>query len=180
MWFNIHMHKVTKFLSDLIFKGKIPGLKYIRLILSLVPLLTIIILFRPQLGKDFANYGWNILVVTLYIRPISTILPKLEIICRMMLIRKQLGIIAGTFILTHGLGMLLINKMPISTLFSPQFWNFKTFIVWGLLGAIMVIPPRSEYVNLNKRVLHLFYCLDRDVLPDFTRGGGTLWHSWCE
>ena len=40
--------------------------------------------------------------------------------------------------------------------------------------AIMVIPPRSEYVNLNKRVLHLFYCLDRDVLPDFTRGGGTL------
>lgn len=40
--------------------------------------------------------------------------------------------------------------------------------------AIQVIPPRSEYVNLNKRVLHLFVCLDGNPLPDFTQGGGTL------
>lgn len=40
--------------------------------------------------------------------------------------------------------------------------------------AVLVIPPRSEYVNINKRVLHLFVCLEGDPLPDFTRGGGTL------
>lgn len=40
--------------------------------------------------------------------------------------------------------------------------------------AVLVIPARSEYVNINARVLHLFVCLEGDPLPDFTRGGGTL------
>ena len=40
--------------------------------------------------------------------------------------------------------------------------------------AILVIPAKSEYVNINERVLHLFVCLENDPLPDFTRGGGTL------
>lgn len=40
--------------------------------------------------------------------------------------------------------------------------------------AVLVIPPRSEYVNINARVLHLFVCLDENPLPDFTRGGGML------
>lgn len=40
--------------------------------------------------------------------------------------------------------------------------------------AIQVIPPRSQYVNLNANVLHLFVCLDEDPLPDFTWGTGSL------
>lgn len=40
--------------------------------------------------------------------------------------------------------------------------------------AIQVIPPRSEYVNLNPDVLHLFVCIDSDPLPDFTGGTGSL------
>lgn len=40
--------------------------------------------------------------------------------------------------------------------------------------AIQVIPARSEYVNINPNVLHLFVCLDGDPLPDFTRGSGSI------
>jgi hypothetical protein len=40
--------------------------------------------------------------------------------------------------------------------------------------AIQVIAPRSEWVNINPRVLHLWVCLDGDVLPDFTEGTGSL------
>lgn len=40
--------------------------------------------------------------------------------------------------------------------------------------AIQVVPPRSQYVNINPFVLHLFECLDGDILPDFTRGSGSL------
>ena len=36
--------------------------------------------------------------------------------------------------------------------------------------AVMVLPPRNEWVNLNPSVLHLFCNVDRDPLPDFTRG----------
>lgn len=40
--------------------------------------------------------------------------------------------------------------------------------------AIQVIPPRSEYVNINPSVLHLWVCVDRELLPDFTQGSGSL------
>lgn len=41
--------------------------------------------------------------------------------------------------------------------------------------AYKVVPPRSRYVNINPRVLHLFACLDGEPpLPDFTHGGETL------
>ena len=40
--------------------------------------------------------------------------------------------------------------------------------------AIMVLPARSEHVNIHPYVLHLFVCLDADPLPDFTHGLGTI------
>ena len=38
--------------------------------------------------------------------------------------------------------------------------------------AVQVFPADSEYVNMHPNVLHLFHCLDGDVLPDFRRGTG--------
>src|SRR3990167_1469150 len=52
--------------------------------------------------------------------------------------------------------------------------NAKEIFMGTESKAIQVIPPRSQYVNINPRVLHLFVCLDGDPLPDFTGGGGTL------
>lgn len=40
--------------------------------------------------------------------------------------------------------------------------------------ALMVLPPRSQHVNMHPFVLHWFHCLERDPLPDFTSGLGTL------
>jgi hypothetical protein len=40
--------------------------------------------------------------------------------------------------------------------------------------AVNVIPPRKEYVNLNRCVHHLFACLTGNPLPDFTHGTGSL------
>jgi hypothetical protein len=52
--------------------------------------------------------------------------------------------------------------------------NAKELFLGVESKAVMVIPARSEYVNINARVLHLFVCLEGDPLPDFTGGGGTL------
>lgn len=48
-----------------------------------------------------------------------------------------------------------------------------TFIGEGR-KAIQVFPPASEHVNIHPYCLHLFWCCDGDVLPDFTHGSGTL------
>lgn len=40
--------------------------------------------------------------------------------------------------------------------------------------AIQVLAPASEHVNINRFVLHLWHCVDGDVLPDFTNGRGMI------
>jgi hypothetical protein len=40
--------------------------------------------------------------------------------------------------------------------------------------AIQIFPPRSEHVNINEHVLHLWHCIDDDPLPDFTQGSGSI------
>lgn len=37
--------------------------------------------------------------------------------------------------------------------------------------ALQILPPRAEYVNFHKNVLHLWHCLDGDGLPDFRHDG---------
>ena len=40
--------------------------------------------------------------------------------------------------------------------------------------AYQVFPPRARWVNIDAYCLHLWHCLDADVLPDFTRGGRSI------
>lgn len=40
--------------------------------------------------------------------------------------------------------------------------------------AIQIFPKKEKYVNIHPNVLHLWACLDAEVLPDFTRGSGSI------
>jgi hypothetical protein len=40
--------------------------------------------------------------------------------------------------------------------------------------AIQVFPTEDKYVNINPYVLHLWYCVDGEVLPDFTGGSNSI------
>lgn len=40
--------------------------------------------------------------------------------------------------------------------------------------AYEVHAPEAKHVNIHPFCLHLWCCLDGPVLPDFTRGGGTI------
>ena len=33
--------------------------------------------------------------------------------------------------------------------------------------AVQILPPKDEYVNCHPNVLHLFCCLNQEILPDF-------------
>ena len=50
----------------------------------------------------------------------------------------------------------------------------KTQFIGADKTALQVFPPAAKHINLNPHVLHLWCCLDRDVTPDFTRGGESL------
>jgi hypothetical protein len=47
----------------------------------------------------------------------------------------------------------------------------KDVIIGPEKTALQVLPPKSKYVNKHAFCLHLWHNLDREVVPDFTRGG---------
>lgn len=53
-----------------------------------------------------------------------------------------------------------------------ELTRIKHWILGPEAKAIQVFAPRSEHVNVNPFVLHLWECLDGEWLPDFRREGG--------
>lgn len=127
-------------LKNIFFNGQIPYFSVFKKILSLIPLFALIIFIKPEMFKDFGVWGWWLLLFIVFIRPLSDILPKLGLLKSITILRKELGIIAGSFILAHGIGFFLKKDLPIiASLFSPKFWNFQSFFGWGTLGLILTI-----------------------------------------
>lgn len=147
------MNKIISFFSNLIFKGQIPFFKFIKIGLSLLPLIALVTFIDLRFSRDFANYGWNFLLITIFARPVAAILPKLGILRRIVLLRRQLGIISGTFILAHGLSYFLAGQITFIDLFNPQIWDFQTFLPWGILGFIICILVLLTSNNISMRFL---------------------------
>lgn len=58
-------------------------------------------------------------------------------------------------------------------------WDELVEVKEAFLGAdskaVMVLPPRSEWVNIHPFVHHMWMCVESEnPLPDFTEGMGTL------
>lgn len=55
-----------------------------------------------------------------------------------------------------------------------QLIRAKEAILGTESKAIQVLAPRSQWVNIHPNCLHLWVCLGKDPLPDFTMGTGSL------
>jgi len=153
------MNTIISFLDDLIFKGQIPLFRFIRIILSIVPIMALAILFDPNLGGEFAEQGWNILFITMIIRPLAETFPRLKILSRFVLLRRQMGIIAGTFILAHGLNPFIAGFTPVSIILDPKIWDFSTILPWGFLGVLICILPLLTSNDFSMRLLGKYWKL---------------------
>jgi len=50
----------------------------------------------------------------------------------------------------------------------------KSLFIGDDRTAIQVFPPKAQWVNIHPNTLHLWTCLDGDVLPDFTNGTSSI------
>lgn len=50
----------------------------------------------------------------------------------------------------------------------------KRLFIGNHRKAIQVFPAVSEHVNTNPFYLHLWSCMDKDTLPDFSRGADSI------
>lgn len=62
------------------------------------------------------------------------------------------------------------NKLPK----WKELREVKNIFVGREKTAIQIFPHESQYVNIHPYCLHLWCCLDRDILPDFTIDTGVI------
>lgn len=89
--------------------------------------------------------------------------------------KDNLGVIASESTEQDGLRWLHVS---FSRAHKYPSWNdFKTIREAWIprdKTAIQVFPPMDKYVNIMSYCFHLWVCLDKELLPDFTHGNGTI------
>lgn len=143
-------------IKSIIFDGKLPYLKLIRKFISLATFSALAIFFIPREFSEFGEIGWNLLLFVVFIRPLADLLPKLKILRTLSMLRKELGIMSGVFIIAHSLGYLVINDLPITSHFyDGNLWNFSSGLGWGSVGLftvfILLLTSNNAAIRLLKK-----------------------------
>lgn len=123
-------------------------IKPIKLLLIILSLSFIVVFFFPrETYKDFWEYAWFILILVMFIRPISDIFPKCKIFSFLLKFRREFWILVWVFWLAHWLGsfidqkiLLQNSKTYIELFLDPYVWKYTGNMFWGILAWAVSIP----------------------------------------
>lgn len=94
--------------------------------------------------------------------------------CKYISRDKQTVIISGSRELDGNRWLHVSTAFPDRLPSWEELKEVKDIFIGRKKWAIQILPTEDKYVNLNPNVLHLWYCIDQEVLPDFTGGSGNL------
>src|SRR3990167_1357082 len=86
--------------------------------------LSLTLIFFPQFRTKAGSASFYLLLLILFLSPLSQI-TRLEIIQSTMRFRRPLGIWMGTLAIAHSVSFFLKLKSPLTFLFSEKFWIQK-------------------------------------------------------
>jgi len=115
--------------------------KVYKIILIIPALSGLYIFYNPAKFVFFGKLGFLLLLFILFIRLLSNIFSKSKLLKNLVVLRKEIGIVCGVFILAHVVGYFLAYNISVFTyLKNSNFWNFDNFLFWGTIGFLAMIP----------------------------------------
>lgn len=145
-------------IREIIIEGNIfISQKYINVIAYYVVPLILSILFYLifsdkgllyEVSKTMGTIGILLLLIILFIKPLSRVFPKLKIFLTMLRFRRQLGIVNFYILLFHGVGLMAALGVFSNNNFIPQ-----PFLLWGLIGLLIMF---ILYLTSNNFSVRLF------------------------
>lgn len=159
------------FLSRLFWNGELPKIEWLQWLLIAIAIVPPLAVWQmPALAKGFGEAGWNLLCLVLAIRPLSQILPKLGLLRLCMRLRRQLGILTASLLLSHGLSYVIGFGM-IPMIFSLEFWKPENNAAYALVGAVcaFILLITSNTVS-QKILLRSWKMVQRLAYPLFFLG----------
>jgi len=121
-----------------------------------VAFLSLIGAFFPSVFRQYGELAGNLLIVILFLSPLSKIL-RTRILLQMMGFRRELGILMGYLALVHGLGF-LIQLGGISILVPPPDSAPAGFFpLLGFIGLLLIIPLLLTSNTISVKFFGLFW-----------------------
>lgn len=145
---------------------------YLVLLTFFLPIFT---LFR----RDFGEIAGNLLIVILFLSPLSVLL-RMRLLLILMGFRRELGILMGCLALVHGLGYFLSSSFlweTGKTFFESGVFVWERGLVTGLMGLLLIFPLLMTSNNVSLRFLggKSWKRLHRLVYPAFFL---IVWHQF--
>jgi len=148
-----HKNKYSKILVDIIINWKIPFFEFIQKYLVYISLFSLIIFLYPKFFKDFWEYSFNLLIFILIISPLSKILPRIKILNKILILRRQIWIIIWSFLFAHFIWYILQNNIDILNFLKQNIFNYSNFLFWWIWWFIFMLFTFLTSNNLSQKIL---------------------------
>ncbi|MFZ1627198.1 MAG: ferric reductase-like transmembrane domain-containing protein [Candidatus Moraniibacteriota bacterium] len=117
----------------------------------------------PEMRKDFGELAANLLIVILFISPLSKIF-RMRLLVQLMMLRRELGIMMGYLATVHGLGYLIDPDWTgfiLQPLLAGDLWGSDPRYIFGLLAYVFTLPLlltsnalAQKYMGAKWKLLH--------------------------
>ena len=105
--------------------------------------------FFPELRKDFGETSAHVLLVILFLSPLSKIF-RTKLLLQMMSLRRELGILMAYLATVHGLGFMLDPQFVAAV---SQMPSQPLFLVFGFSAYVLTLPLLLTSNNLAQKYL---------------------------
>ncbi|MFZ1654372.1 MAG: ferric reductase-like transmembrane domain-containing protein [Candidatus Moraniibacteriota bacterium] len=109
----------------------------------------------PEMRKDFGELAANLLIVILFISPLSKIF-RMRLFVQLMMLRRELGIMMGYLATVHGVGYLIDPDwfgFIVRPLLQGDIWGNDPRYVFGILAYGLTLPLLLTSNALSQRLL---------------------------
>jgi len=149
----LNKNKYSKILIDILVDWKIPYFNFIKKYLIYISLFSLIIFIDPKLSKDFWENWINLLLIILFISPLSKIIPKFKILDKFLILRRPIWIIIWSFILAHLIWFIILNNIDIIFFLKKNYLDYQNQFFWWIWWTIFMFLPFITSNNLSQKIL---------------------------
>lgn len=90
-----------------------------------------------QLLSKFGSISLILVMIILFVKPLSVIFQKIDFLKKILMYRREMGVLAFWFAMFHGILLMFYLKL-ISQNSLPQFLDIKGMLFWGTIALFLM------------------------------------------
>ncbi len=109
----------------------------------------------PEMRKEFGELAANLLILILFLSPLSKIF-RMRLLLQLMMLRRELGIMMGYLATVHGVGYLIDPdwyQFIVAPMLTGNIWGEDPRYLFGLLAYALTLPLLLTSNALSQKLM---------------------------